>query len=230
MAGDWIKLDKSTIDKPEIAILARRLNVSHAEAVVSFLRMFIWADSNVNCPGFVPDLSPEDLDTLSRCVPGTTAALASGAIKWLQITDNGIQFVNWDRHNGKSAKSRSYEAEKKRKQRSSPGKCPQDTGTNVPDEPGQKWGPEKRREDINTPLPPKGGIDGFNEGRRSRDKWPRITGRSEQEVKTWIRLFSEDVIPRDKTTVTNIMTAAQRIQDDLEFYRAVERIANGGIS
>ena len=144
MAGDWIKLEKATVDKPEVAILAKSLGVSHGDAFLSFVRVFIWADTNVST-GVVPHLSLSDVDTLSRALPGTCAALAAPAIGWLSERDGAVCFSKWDRHNGSSAKQRALDTEKKRLSRSGPPKCP----PVCPDANGTKQGTreENRRED-----------------------------------------------------------------------------------
>lgn len=143
MALDWLKVEKVTPDKPEIIILARKLQISQGEAFLNWFRVYSWADG-ITSDGRVPFLSLEDGDRLSRSCPGTCAALASKEIGWLATKTvrgvDGIEFKNWDRHNGESAKKRANAAEKKRKQRK---KCPPEIGTDVP----EKQGPEKRRED-----------------------------------------------------------------------------------
>jgi hypothetical protein len=149
MAGDWIKVEKVTADKPEIAILARKLGVSHGEAFLNWFRVYSWADG-VTSDGRVPFLSLDDGDTLSRAQPGTCAALASDEIGWLLLVDGSMQFGKWDRHNGKSAKGRALESEKKRAQRA---RRPADVPQSVPQSSGQNQGPEKRREEKSKDLP-----------------------------------------------------------------------------
>jgi DNA replication protein DnaT len=145
MALNWLKVQRITPDKPEIAILARKLRISQAEAFLSWFRVYSWADE-ITSDGRVPNLSLEDGDRMSRCCPGTCAALASKDIGWIETKSvrnvSIIEFKNWSRHNGESAKKRALAAEKKRKQREI---CPQKTGTNVP----SNRGPDKRREDKN---------------------------------------------------------------------------------
>ena len=69
----WIKLEHTTPDKPEVALLARLLGVSHEMAFLNLVRVLIWADANV-ADGDVPHLSLEDGDTLARVTSGTFAA------------------------------------------------------------------------------------------------------------------------------------------------------------
>lgn len=138
MAGDWIKVEKVTPDKPEIAIFARLMKCSLGDAFLAWFRLYSWADG-ISVDGFVPNLSLCEGDTLARTCPGTCATLASKQIGWLKERDGGIEFVNWDRHNGRSAKARASERNKKKRQREAARICPDD----VPVEPG----PEKRREE-----------------------------------------------------------------------------------
>jgi hypothetical protein len=135
--ASWMKVETVTPDKPEIAVLARKLGVSQGDAFLEWFRVYRWADG-VTCPGFVPNLSPEDADMLSGARPGTCAALASAEIGWLRC-EGGIHFEKWERHNGKSAKARALETEKKRKQRS---KDPE-TSHECPDDNGTESGPEQ---------------------------------------------------------------------------------------
>jgi hypothetical protein len=44
LAGDWIKVEKLTPDKPEIAILARKLGVSIGDAFLEWFRIYAWAE------------------------------------------------------------------------------------------------------------------------------------------------------------------------------------------
>jgi hypothetical protein len=161
MAGDWIKLEKATPEKPEVAIVARKLGITYGDAFLAITRLLIWAD-DATADGFVPFLSRSDGDIHGR-QSGLCDALASSEVGWLVFTDGGMRFANWDRHNGKCGKARVLERDKKRKQRTP---CP----ANVPIEQGTKAGLEKRREDTNTPLPPKGDVPlGFES---FWQKWP----------------------------------------------------------
>lgn len=114
MAGNWIKVEKVTPDKPEVALLARRLKVSHGDAFLNWFRVYSWADG-VTADGRVRFLSASEADTLSGAIPGTCEALASKDIGWLESDESGIIFANWDRHNGRSSKTRALDSERKNK-------------------------------------------------------------------------------------------------------------------
>lgn len=142
MAGDWIKVEKLTPDKPEIAILARKLGISIGDAFLQWFRVYAWADG-VTCPGFVPNLSLADVDQLARAMPRTAEHLASKEISWMREGADGVHFSKWDRHNGKSAKSRALEQEKKRNQRAKS----DDLSRNCPDDNGTTSGLERQESD-----------------------------------------------------------------------------------
>lgn len=179
MAGDWIKLEKSTMGKRELAIVARLLGVSIGDAFLEIMRLFAWADSNVS-DGFVPFLSLSETGQQACVLSGLCEALASKEVGWLIGDEVGVTFVNWDRHNGKSAKSRALDTEKKRKQRGesrkSPGKCPDDNGT--------KTGPEKRRED-NKELYTREREEGFPVGGDIADRLTFLNAPSQSFYKTF---------------------------------------------
>jgi hypothetical protein len=153
----WIRIEESTPNKPEIARLAQGLSVTLGDAFLEFVRLYLWADANVACPGFVPRMSLELLDQIARVRAGTCASLASTEIGWLKLADGGVQFVNWERHNGKSAKQRLYERERKSDYRNRGTNNGTNNGTNVPKKLGQKAPKrreEKRREEKGgNPLP-----------------------------------------------------------------------------
>lgn len=111
-----MKVEEATPDKPEIAILARKLGVSVAEAFLNWFRLYRWA-GRVTTDGFVRSVSVSDADILSGARPGTCNALGSSDIGWIEARSDGLQFVKWDRHNSKSAKARALDAAAKRSRR-----------------------------------------------------------------------------------------------------------------
>ncbi len=116
MSG-WLKVEKTTPSKPEIAILARLLGVSIGDAFLNWYLVYAWADG-ATATGDVRGLTFEDVDKQSHAMPGTCAALASMDIEWVSAVQTGVRFNKWDRHNGNSAKARALEAEAKRLRRS----------------------------------------------------------------------------------------------------------------
>ena len=151
MAGDWIKVEKVTPDKPELAILARKLKVSQGEAFAEWFCIYAWADG-VTVDGFVPHLSLSDGDALSRSRPGTCAALASPEIGWVVEEADGLHFLKWERHNGKCAKARALDTEKKRRQRA---QAP-DMSRSCPDADGTDPGTREEKRRTTPHSPPQG--------------------------------------------------------------------------
>jgi hypothetical protein len=146
MTAHWIKVEKSTPAKPEVMQLAAILGIDEFTVVGHLVAFWSWADSNLSpeCPA-----AHGTIRGLDRVAGRDGFCAAMIMVGWLQHHDGQFSVPKLDRHMGKSAKTRAEDTEKKRKQRLSQ-KCPETHGTNVPDDEGQKQGPEKRREEIKT--------------------------------------------------------------------------------
>jgi len=115
MAGDWIKVEKVTPDKQEIRLIARSCGVSLAEAFTAWFRLWCWLDGETDS-GHMNVLTATDCDDLGRLVGLGNALVKVGWIEF--FADGGAILINWDRHNGESAKKRALAFERKRHQRS----------------------------------------------------------------------------------------------------------------
>src|SRR5208282_1424633 len=138
MAGDWIKLEHATLDKPEIAIAAEHLEISHGDAFLLVCRYWVWLDQNLdeNNAGVVPFVSRKSLERMFN-MSGFAAMLEK--VGWASFDDRKqtLSVTHWERHNGKSAKSRALDQRKKAIQRGSrPVSVPMPAGL------------EKRREEV----------------------------------------------------------------------------------
>lgn len=114
MAGDWIKIQHVTPDKPEIYQIASALGVTPEDAFGRCVRIWIWADQQ-SLNGHEISVTFVTLDSLSRHA-GFGIALAK--VGWL--IDNGdgtVTFPRFDRHNGETAKTRADATNRKRRQR-----------------------------------------------------------------------------------------------------------------
>lgn len=130
----WIKIEVTTPDKPEVIAMAARLRVKDPDTVTGKLvRLWVWADAN-SIDGHAISITRSFVDRLTGC-RGFAAAME--AVGWLEGGDGMVTFPGFDRHNGDSAKRRATEARRKQKTRGG-GKRPQEDGTNVPPESGQK--------------------------------------------------------------------------------------------
>ena len=158
MAGDWIKLEKSTIDKPEIGRIADALEIDPDEALGKCIRFWAWCDEQLetchaNSVTETGQTSRGDRDTrhaikvtkkhIDRVTyrPGFADALL--AVGWLESAGDGFAVPNFDRHNGKTAKTRAQATRRKQSQRET-SRPERDNGhaTSV-----TKARPEKRREE-----------------------------------------------------------------------------------
>ena len=101
--ADWIKIEKHTPDKPEVAAIASSCGLEDADAALGkLLRVWMWADSNVDgC--YAPSVTEKIIDRIT-CCPGFSKAMKEAG--WLHEDEDGVVFPNFERHNGKSAKNR----------------------------------------------------------------------------------------------------------------------------
>ena len=109
MAGDWIKLEVITPQKPEIFIMSEQLQIDPDAVLGKVIRLWCYFDQHLlsgNASGNAP-LTVTLIDAVGR-VKGFTDALLS--VGWLTQTDKGLRIPNFDRHNGKTAKNRALTA------------------------------------------------------------------------------------------------------------------------
>lgn len=110
MAGDWIKVEKELNDKPEVRRIARALRLSRFDIVGRLVSVWSWADSH-SFTGSGMDISEDDIDDIAD-LSGFADALRQ--VGWLKGRAASLEFPNFGRHNGQSAKRRAMEAERKR--------------------------------------------------------------------------------------------------------------------
>ena len=133
MAGDWIKLRIDLHEDPAVIAIAADLRISELEVVGCLYRIWAWADQQTTDG----QLSGVTAAWLDRLIHRENFAAAMQKVGWLVIKKAGIQLPHFDRHNGKSAKERALNTERKRAERSR--SCHADAVT--------KARPEKRREE-----------------------------------------------------------------------------------
>jgi hypothetical protein len=141
VALDWIKIRIDLPDQPEVVGMARRLNLDIDTVVGKLLRVWAWADA-VTTDGNIPHVDAAYVDDKVKC-PGFTDAMA--AVSWIRVKNSGISFPNFDRHNGKSAKKRAEDSQRKTNARNDNGKPVRNLSAKCPQENGQK--PDQRREE-----------------------------------------------------------------------------------
>jgi len=144
MAGDWIKIQHVTPDKPEVFHIAEDLEIDPDAVVGKLVRIWIWADQQTY-DGNAASVTSALLD---RVAGVTGFAKAMQNCGWLVPSVDGKRgfiFPNFERNNGKSAKRRaltSIRVESSRNAASVTSALP------------EKRREEKRREVSKPPLPP----------------------------------------------------------------------------
>ena len=148
MAGDWIKVEKTTPDKPEILRIARLLGIDKDAAFGKLVRIWGWFDGN-SVDGHVDGVVEDDVDSIVSC---KGFARAMKTVFWMDF-DNEAQWVQlpkFDRHNGETAKKRALKNESQAKWRANKVKNVDDEqSTNVSTSQSTKvtTREEKRREE-----------------------------------------------------------------------------------
>jgi hypothetical protein len=148
VAGDWIKVEQATVDKPEVLRLAELLGKHRREALGLLVEFWCWLDKNLSasCPDFVRNMSAKSLDEVMH-EPGFAAMLE--VIGWAKFDEKNsvMRIINADRHNGNTAKTRGLDAKRKKEKRL--GNVREMSGCD-PDVSGTR---EEKRRDI-TPIVP----------------------------------------------------------------------------
>jgi hypothetical protein len=102
MAGDWIKMRVDLFADPAVVRIRRATGLDADSVVGKLHRLWSWADVHTS-DGTAHGLDAQWVDELVGCV-GFAAAMASTG--WLSLEGDGVQFVNFERHNGQPAKVR----------------------------------------------------------------------------------------------------------------------------
>lgn len=114
MAGDWIKFEKITTDKPEVFEMASILGIDPDSVVGKLLRIWSWFDDHSkDGHASVTLLSRFERDTN---VTGFIDAMIK--VGWMEKTDTELILSNFDRHHGQTAKTRALSANRKQNERS----------------------------------------------------------------------------------------------------------------
>lgn len=225
MAGDWIKVEKLTPDKPELMAVARECGCTPGDAFAAWFRLWAYFDSATE-DGTVRFMSASDADRL-----GTLSGLGAAMERtgWLTFDADGCHVAKWSRHNGQSAKRRAVDAERKRQQRKAgidalreaaerPKNVRIESGRDA-DEKRIDCGPEKRREEkIETPLTPKGAVEPLIESEDPEGKAALVHAQPLIED-PWTRLADPEVIQ----SIIRRLTAADATPAYLSAWRAAVR-------
>jgi len=109
MAGDWIKMECSTPDKPEVLAITVKMGWDDPDlAVGKLFKLWRWFDQHTT-DGNAAGVTSALLDRYFG-VTGFVTAVAS--VGWLVIDETGISLPNFSKHNGATAKQRSQTAKR----------------------------------------------------------------------------------------------------------------------
>lgn len=110
MAGDWIKMRVDLADDPAVIGMSSYLKMDEYEIIGRLHKLWSWADKH-SASGFVPHITQKWIDKYLE-KPGFSSQMI--VVGWIYFDNNGVTFPNFDRHNGKSAKSRAENTERAR--------------------------------------------------------------------------------------------------------------------
>lgn len=113
MAGDWIKMRSNIVEDPAVIGIASALGIDEFSVVGRLHLLWAWADSQSR-DGHASSVTEKWIDRKVQFA-GFAAAMVSAG--WLTIEAGGVEFPNFDRHNGETAKQRGLAANRKSKQR-----------------------------------------------------------------------------------------------------------------
>ncbi|NWA30078.1 hypothetical protein HX817_00900 [Pseudomonas sp. C6002] len=102
MAGDWIKFELTTLDKPEVCQIADLADIDPDAVVGKLMRVWGWFDQQTE-NGNAPSVSKKLLD---RLVGVTGFCEHMKSVHWMLEAEGVISLPHFDRHNGKTAKNR----------------------------------------------------------------------------------------------------------------------------
>lgn len=102
MAGDWIKFELTTMDKPEVCQIADLADIDPDAVVGKLMRVWGWFDQQTE-NGNAPSVSKKLLD---RMVGVTGFCEHMKSVGWMVEAEGTISLPHFERHNGKTAKNR----------------------------------------------------------------------------------------------------------------------------
>lgn len=138
MAGDWIKLQKDTPDKPEVLAIASRMNLDPDAVVGKLVRIWSWFDTHT-VDGNAMSVTYALLDRLAGV---TGFAEQMTFVGWLNQEGHVLSLPNFEYHNGETAKKRALGKNRQEKHRSN-----DDSNANSNASSVTETLPEKRREE-----------------------------------------------------------------------------------
>jgi hypothetical protein len=108
MAGDWMKVEKVTPDKPEIEAMAAALSMDPDAVFGKCFRVWRWFDDHTT-DGNAPSVTKSAVDRRAG-VTGFSDAMEK--VGWLVESSEGVSLPRFERHNGETSKQRALTAKR----------------------------------------------------------------------------------------------------------------------
>lgn len=108
MAGEWIKMRTNLWDDPRVGQICDTTGLVEAQVIGGLYWLWATADEHTE-DGLMPGLSIRQIDRKTGCA-GLGAALIS--IGWIVETPDGVTLIDFEEHNGASAKKRCQTAKR----------------------------------------------------------------------------------------------------------------------
>lgn len=211
MAGEWLKMETSTPDKPEVLAITVEMGWDDPDLTVGKLfKLWRWFDQHTT-NGNAARVTLALLDRICGA-PGFAQAVAS--VGWLTVSDDGVELPNFDRHNGATAKSRAQTAKRVANHKSNALGNGEGNGEGNAASVSGALPREEKNKNKNTPLPPTGGCRRFEEFWTA---WPK-SERKQDKVKC-----------ADKWRRQNLDAEADRILADVGVKRLTQKWQEGFI-
>jgi hypothetical protein len=139
MAGDWIKLQKDTPEKPEVLAISSRLQLDPDAVVGKLVRIWSWFDTHT-LNGNAESVTFAFLDRITGVTGFAEQMMLVG---WLIQKGSVLTLPNFEYHNGQSAKKRALVNKRVEKYRNGNAESNSKSNASVTHEEL----PEKRREE-----------------------------------------------------------------------------------
>jgi len=111
--AEWIKVEKITVDKKEVLLMAQRLEIDPDAVVGKLIRIWSWFDSN-STDGHAPLVTTVMFDRITDTYGFSQAMIDTG---WLVQDGDEIIAPNYERHLSQNAKRRAQDAYRQAKSR-----------------------------------------------------------------------------------------------------------------
>ena len=122
---NWIKVNSNLRTSPKLVTVASRLSVTPVTALGAICTAWMLADEHASESGLLKHIDLKALDSMIG-VDGLAEAMAF--VGWIEETEEGVQFVDYQEHNGTTAKSRALAQKRQSRKRHAPVTVERDTG------------------------------------------------------------------------------------------------------